>query len=165
MDRVLVLSATNCRPEGAGDLSGCDEQGGPEEATPHRVTRRLRVLLTEDNPLCQLEIQLMLEELDVHVELASNGSEAVSKFQNAPFDLVLMDIDMPVMDGLSAIHAVRALERYRGLRPTRIATITGRPAVEYHRAASAAGVCAFLDKPIDPDEIAALVERLAAEKT
>lgn len=106
----------------------------------------------------------MLEELDVHVELASNGSEAVSKFQNAPFDLVLMDIDMPVMDGLSAIHALRALERFRGLRPTRIATITGRPAVEYRRAASAAGVCAFLDKPIDPDEIAALVGGLAAEE-
>ena len=70
----------------------------------------LRVLLAEDHPVNQKVVQLLLEPYGVRVTVVDNGAQAVEAFRNGVYDLVLMDMQMPVMDGLAATRAIRGLE-------------------------------------------------------
>lgn len=70
-----------------------------------------RVLLVEDNPANQMVARTMLEKVGLDVDMAANGEEAVDAVRGRQYDIVLMDIGMPVMDGIQATHAIRGLDR------------------------------------------------------
>jgi len=135
--------------EDPGSQAGCVDAARP---------RRRRILLADDHPICRLEVQCLLEPLEVDLELAGDGSEAVERFVAGRFDLVLMDIDMPVMDGLAAIRRIRAHERASGAAPTPIVTYTGGACAQVRNAAQEAGAGAHLAKPLCPHELIALIE-------
>ena len=126
-----------------------------------RQVRALRILLAEDSAMLQMEVEGLLEGHGVILEIASDGAEALERFQQGSFDLVLMDIDMPVVDGLAAMRAIRGLERVRGARPTRLVTFTARDAAELQRRVKGLGVMAHLPKPLNAEALYDLVDRVA----
>ena len=119
----------------------------------------MQVLLVEDNPINQLLAKAILTNLGHQVQTAGNGSEALDLFATKHWDLVLMDIHMPVMSGLDATRQMRQQEA-PGRHTPIIATTAG--AMEADRAACmAAGMDDYLAKPYKPQLLQALLERMA----
>jgi signal transduction histidine kinase/CheY-like chemotaxis protein len=110
----------------------------------------IRILLVEDNPVNTMVISEQLLELGCRVEHAANGQAAVTTFASQDFDLVLMDIQMPVMDGLTAARTIRAEFPDR---PTRIVALTANAMEEERQRAAAAGMNGFITKPVRTDEL------------
>lgn len=119
----------------------------------------LRILLAEDHAVNRKVVELLLGPTGADLTMVENGELAVEAFVNTPFDVVLMDMHMPVMDGLSAIRAIRTHERMAALPPSRIVMLTANAFDEHVRAALAAGADYHLAKPITA---AALLAALAA---
>jgi signal transduction histidine kinase/DNA-binding response OmpR family regulator len=117
-----------------------------------------RVLVVEDNPINQQVVDAMLRSLGVQVTLASNGQQAVELVQNCDFDLVLMDCQMPVMDGFQATAAIRRLPLGRGERLP-IAAVTANALQGDEQTCLAAGMNDFLPKPFKLAQLKALLAR------
>ena len=112
----------------------------------------LRVLLAEDNAVNQLVATRLLQKLGHSVETASSGSLAVEAFRRAEWDLILMDCQMPGMDGYDATRQIRSLES-SGARHTRIVALTAHAMVEDQRKCLDAGMDDYITKPLDQDEL------------
>jgi len=122
--------------------------------------RRLRVLLAEDNPVNRTVATRILEKAGHAVVGVENGQEAVSAFEAQPFDVVLMDVQMPGMDGLAATAAIRKLEAKTGTR-TPIIALTARAMRGDRDECLRAGMDGYLAKPIRVEELLSALERLA----
>ena len=108
----------------------------------------LRILLTEDSPdNCTITLAYLADAPYV-VEIAENGAVACEMFKTGQYDLVLMDRQMPVMDGLTATRAIRAWEQENGRLPTPIIALTASALKSDREICLAAGCTAFLTKPI-----------------
>lgn len=129
----------------------------PGSSTP----RPLRVLLAEDNALNQLVAKRPLERAGHIVVIAEDGQAAVARYEVEEFDVVLMDVQMPGMDGLEATRVIRQQERRRGRRVP-IAAVTAHSLTEDLERYREAGIDDCLAKPFRPDDLLALVERLSA---
>ena len=116
------------------------------------------VLLVEDNPTNQRVAQLFLERAGCDVVLASDGSQALAMLKDRPVDLVLMDLQMPVMDGLEATRRIRAAEA--GGQRLPIVALTASAMKEQIDICKAAGMDDVLAKPIDRAKLEALLDRL-----
>ncbi|MEO8605888.1 MAG: response regulator, partial [bacterium] len=131
-------------------------------ASPPRpaLLRPLRILLAEDNAVNQLLAKRLLEKGGHRVAVAGNGSEALALLQYGAFDVVLMDVQMPVMSGFEATTAMRLLERDSGAHVPIIA-MTAHAMQGDEARCLAAGMDGYVSKPIRPqtlfDEIARLV--------
>ncbi len=112
---------------------------------PDRV---LRVLAAEDNKMNQLVLKTLLTELGIEALIVSNGQEALEAWRTQSWDIVLMDIRMPVMDGISAIRVMRRAERLGGRARTPVIALTAN-AMAHHKAEYlAAGMDDLVAKPI-----------------
>lgn len=127
--------------------------------------RGLRVLVAEDNAVNALLVTRHLERLGATVTLAQNGVEAAHEAGRAikgdvpAFDLVLMDIRMPGLDGLEATRRIRRKEAAAGTKKTRIVALTANAFEEDRRACHEAGIDTFLTKPIDLGQLADMLSR------
>jgi signal transduction histidine kinase/ActR/RegA family two-component response regulator len=121
--------------------------------------RPLTILLVEDNLLNQKFAMTSLERAGHHVELAENGKIAVDKIKTNHYDLILMDIAMPIMDGLEATRVIRELEKDR-MRRIKIVAITAHVMVTDREKALAAGMDEYIAKPYRPGELIAILESL-----
>ena len=120
----------------------------------------LRILVVEDNPTNRLVATTMLSQLGAQVETAEDGAQGVAAVKRSHFDLVFMDIQMPVMDGLTAVKAIRALE-VEGSRPhTPILMVSANALPEHLAASHDAGADGHLAKPVTADRLFAALERL-----
>ena len=115
-----------------------------------------RVLLAEDNPTNQFVLLKLLRDLGVSVDLAENGRDAVDLLRERPYDLVLMDVQMPEMDGLAATRAIRELPEREG---TPIVALTANAFTDDRERCLKAGMNGFLPKPIDPTLLREALER------
>ena len=122
------------------------------EPSPASKAGRLRVLLVEDNVVNQMVAQSLLERRGFEVVVAGNGREGVEAFQRGAFDLVLMDIQMPEMDGFEALAAIRALEERTG-RHTPVVALTAHAMKEDRDRCLAAGMDDYLSKPIEASRL------------
>ena len=113
-----------------------------------------RVLLAEDNVVNQKIGQRILRKLGCLVDVAQNGRSAISALERAQYDVILMDLQMPEVDGIQATREIRR----RGIR-TPIVALTASVLDETRRACEAAGMDAFITKPIRVDEISAILKR------
>jgi len=121
--------------------------------------RALRVLLAEDHPTNQRVVQLILASQGAEVVIANNGAEAVAAFETEAFDVVLMDMQMPVMDGLSATRAIRAHEASRPERArTPVVMLSANAMAEHREESLAAGADSHVAKPITAASLLAGIE-------
>lgn len=111
------------------------------------------ILLAEDHPVNQRVIAMILEPHGIALTIAENGAEAVEIWQNAHFDLVLMDMQMPIMDGLSATKRIREIERSNGLRRTPIAMVSANAMKEHITQSFWAGCDFHIAKPVTPEAL------------
>jgi CheY-like chemotaxis protein len=116
-----------------------------DEAAP--MAASLRLLVAEDNPANQRIIELFLKPIAAEVTLVRNGREAVEAAQLAAFDVILMDMQMPVMDGLQAARAIRASGGPNAGAP--ILALTANVMESHRRACEEAGMDGHVAKPID----------------
>lgn len=113
-----------------------------------RSARALNVLLVEDSPDNQLLIRSYLKHTDYSLEIAEHGAVALEKFRQGHYDVVLMDIQMPVMDGYAATKAIRAWEHEQNLPPTQIIALTALALKEEGARILEAGCNTHLTKPV-----------------
>jgi signal transduction histidine kinase/CheY-like chemotaxis protein/HPt (histidine-containing phosphotransfer) domain-containing protein len=123
--------------------------------------RRLHVLLAEDNAVNQRLAASLLERRGHKVTIAANGREALHAVTAGPFDVVLMDVQMPEMGGFEATAAIRALEAERGAARMPIIAMTAHAMKGDRERCLAAGMDEYLTKPLDPRHLCALVEQMA----
>ncbi len=136
------------------------EDDGPEWAAeperPGTAGSSLRILLAEDNAVNQKVALRLLERLGYSADVASNGLEAIEALERRPYDVVLMDVQMPELDGLDASR--RICERWPDTRP-RIIAMTANALPEDREACFAAGMDDYVAKPIRPDVLAGALKR------
>ncbi len=156
---------------GVGSTFVCTMRVAPADpgaAAQHRVqvadlipARPLDILVAEDNPVNQRLIRALLERDRHGVTLVGSGQDAVEAMRgDASFDLVLMDIQMPGMDGFQATAAIRALAGARGVVP--IVALTAHAQVGYDDVCRQAGMTGYLSKPIDRTALRRVLARVAA---
>ena len=114
----------------------------------------LHVLVVDDNAINREVAVAMLEDLGCNVALAEDGGSAVASAQQERFDAILMDCQMPGMDGYAATEAIRRDERERGLSPTPIIALTANVLARDRERSMAAGMNSFLSKPFKSSELA-----------
>jgi|GEM_PF-2170688 len=152
----------------AGLLSALGRQpaGSEQDEDPNRrtvlvhATRPLRVLLAEDRPANQKLIINILNKRGHSVEIANNGQEAINLIQQSMYDMVLMDIQMPVMDGIQATAAIRSLANPKKASLPIIAMTAHAMRGDRERCL-AAGMNEYVAKPIDSRKLIELMESLA----
>jgi CheY-like chemotaxis protein len=121
------------------------------------VLKPLRVLVTEDTEINRELIDELLTKRGHSVSTVSDGLEAIAAFERNPFDVILMDQEMPNMNGLDATRAIRKLETSTG-RHARIIGLTGNATSEDERRCLNAGMDAFLSKPVRMEKLYETVE-------
>ncbi|OYU69545.1 MAG: hybrid sensor histidine kinase/response regulator [Alphaproteobacteria bacterium PA2] len=122
----------------------------------------LNILLAEDNAGNRKIVSMILEPYGVNLTTAEDGRQAVAAFREQAFDLVLMDMQMPVMDGLAATRAIRELEQTEARSRTPIAMLSANALSTHRQDAEAAGCDAFVAKPIRPDDLLRSLEAILA---
>ncbi|HTZ75295.1 MAG TPA: response regulator [Candidatus Aquilonibacter sp.] len=145
-----------------GDPKGRGEGAAPEKLTTKEAPQALaglRVLLVEDNAVNQRLAQKLLEKRGCQVTTANNGLAALSLLESHPFQLVLMDVQMPEMDGLQATVAIRRKEESSGGHIPIIA-MTAHAMKGDGEECLAAGMDAYVSKPVHTQELFATIEKL-----
>ena len=140
---------TDARPQAA------DEAGTSPDCSG------LRVLAAEDNLVNQIVLRTLLGQVGIEPTLAVNGAEALAAWREAAFDLILMDVQMPVMDGLDAVRAIRAEEAARGRPRAPIIALTANAMTHQSPAYFEAGMDGVLAKPIQIDRLFAVIAEAA----
>jgi signal transduction histidine kinase/CheY-like chemotaxis protein len=130
--------------------------------------RPLRVLVADDHATNQTVIRLMLEQIGVEAVIVDNGAEAIARLEHEPFDMVFMDMQMPIMDGLEATRAIRTAELAAGHARTPIVMLTANALPEQIEAGRRAGADGHVSKPVTAASLLAAlnagVEALAADR-
>jgi CheY-like chemotaxis protein len=130
----------------------------PPAQAPRRPLRG-RVLLAEDNPVNQQVALSMLGKFGVHAELAGDGEAALARLAEGDWDLVLMDVQMPVLDGLSATRTLREREKAEGGRRIPVIAMTANAMESDRQACLDAGMDDYVSKPFRSEQLHAALAR------
>jgi two-component system sensor histidine kinase/response regulator len=152
---AAIERALGSKPSAAGPLATTSTAGALAMGAEGR---RVRILLVEDNVVNQRVASGLLTRRGHHVTIAQNGREALTRLEQETFDLVLMDLQMPVMGGLDATAAIRLREHDTG-QHVRIVAMTAHAMKSDRERCLAAGMDGYLSKPIDPPMLFAVVEQ------
>ena len=129
-----------------------------EPEAPYRPPELgLRVLAAEDNPTNQLVLRTLLGTAGVVPTIVGNGAEAVAAWREGGWDVILMDVQMPVMDGPTAVRQIREEEAENGRKRTRIVALTANAMDHHVREYLEAGMDDYLAKPIAIEKLFALL--------
>ncbi|MGO9597997.1 MAG: response regulator [Isosphaeraceae bacterium] len=159
LHRVLVSLIGASSSHGTVPL--LEEPAAALQGTRLLTERQLRILLAEDNPVNQRVGSMMLQRLGHEVVVADNGKKAVEAFFQGSFDLVLMDIQMPEMDGFEALLSIRSLEsQANGLLPTPVIALTAHAMNGDRDRCLEAGFDGYLSKPIHAADLEAALHRV-----
>lgn len=141
-----------------------------DHATQNPSKSGLSVLVAEDNEINALLIRSLLKRLGHHAVITTDGEEALESWLAAdtagtPYDVVLMDVQMPKLDGIETTKRIRAREAMRNPRRTAILALTANTLVDDRYACFEAGMDGFLVKPLDRDKLADALTSITATKT
>jgi CheY-like chemotaxis protein len=152
LDTIVTIFASRARPKKTA-----------KHAQSTEPAQRLNVLVAEDNPVNQQLMRELLKRRAYAVKVANNGNEALELLAKNQFDIVLMDIQMPIMGGLEATTAIREQEKMSGAHIPIVATSAHAMASDRNRAIEA-GMDAYLIKPIRPNELYETIHRLTGRE-
>jgi CheY-like chemotaxis protein len=116
-----------------------------------------KILVVEDHPINQKLVGVLLSRMGCHVTFCENGQLALDRVALEPFDLILMDVNMPVMDGLTATRAIRAMSG--AVAKTPIVVFTADVMNEATELARDAGADDFLGKPVKVDQLRSTIQK------
>jgi CheY-like chemotaxis protein len=119
-----------------------------------------RILVAEDFPAAAFMVEQMLEELGFEVDIVANGRDAVNKASNTRYAAILMDVEMPVMDGVDATVLIRKLEQKTGFEPNPIIGMTGHTSQGVRVLCQRAGMDNFLIKPFSIEDLDAVLAKV-----
>jgi len=150
-------------PLAAGAADENNAAANTADANGEGKGKGLTILVAEDNEINALLARALLVRLGHRPTIAGNGEAAVESWAAAraagsPYDLILMDVQMPGMDGLEAARRIRAIEADAGDKPTRIVALTANAQTEDREAALAAGMDGLLVKPLDRERLREALE-------
>jgi len=135
----------------------------PADLEPRNEQSALRVLAAEDNAINQLVLKTMLEQVGITPTIVADGRAAVKAWEQQAWDLVLMDVQMPVMDGIAATRAIRAGEAAQGRARTPILALTANAMTHHVAEYLAADMDGFVAKPIEVGQLFAAMEQALGE--
>jgi CheY-like chemotaxis protein len=162
---VGVGSTFTARMRVEADAKATDEAPRPEAPSDWTARTPIRILVAEDNHTNQLVLSEQLRPLGVEATIVENGRLAVDTYAAGRFDLVLLDIHMPVMDGIDAAREIRSLESQRGGARTPIFAVTANAMPHQVALYHAAGMDGHVAKPIRPYDLIRVFAGVLAEKT
>ena len=150
---------------GAGEEAAHREPPGGSDREPPSTrsaspSNALNILLAEDDPVNQVLVVRVLENAGHRVSVARDGAQALAAIRRERFDLVLMDVQMPVLDGLEATVTLREEERASGGHRTPVIAMTASTMPGDQERCLAAGMDDYISKPIDIEQFRAMVERV-----
>ena len=134
-------------PFAEADAPQIETVTGPEDEDVVPQGRPIRVLVADDHATNQLVVRMMLEQFGIEAVVVDDGAKAFEAVKRERFDAVLMDMQMPVMDGLEATRLIRRLEAASGVR-TPILMLSANALAEHREAGRAAGADAHVAKPV-----------------
>ena len=155
-----AMNAMNAADATTATAAASQDKAGLAAAAVPPVTG-LRVLVSEDNPTNRIVIEAMLERLGHHATLCENGLQALHALRQHPFDVVLMDLHTPQMDGFEATRLMRELPAPRGSLP--IVAFSADAFEESRQRADEAGISAFLAKPVELETLRACLQAMASQ--
>ena len=168
----LMMGSLDCESEPGGGSAffltiPLRRAASPETAIPAAPTvtadtRPLRVLVADDHATNRKVVELILAQAPVELTLVDDGAQALEAFRAGEFDLVLMDMQMPVMDGLAATREIRLHEATMGLPRTPVIMLTANALTEHVAAAAEAGADLHLAKPFNAAQLLSAVFELPA---
>jgi len=161
--RAELLEKIGLLLSGIGDEQTLPETAAPPAAPGYGIP--LFILLAEDAPDNRFLIQAYLKKLPYRIEIAENGRVAIEKFKVIRPDLVLMDVQMPEIDGLAATRAIRQWESEQGLSPTPIIALTASALDEDVKRSLAAGCDQHISKPVRRPALLAAIRKAMAKPT
>lgn len=124
----------------------------------------MKVLLAEDDPTTRKLVSILLGRCDIPCDVAEDGLQAVASWQKGDYDVILMDVQMPGLDGIAAARRIRAIEKgMAGRRPVRIVAMTAHLMSEDVDECKSAGMDDLVPKPIDLEKLLELLERYRRE--
>ena len=127
-----------------------------------KYLKDIEILLVDDNKVNQRLMKLTLSQLVVKVDVASDGKEAFEMYQQKSYDLIFMDVQMPVMDGLESAKLIREFEKNSGAsQRVLIVALTGSELTENKDACLEAGMDDFIEKPIRVEMMQKYISKLA----
>jgi len=138
--------------------------GASQEAVPKKDLHGVHILLAEDNLVNQRIVVRLLEKQGCTIEVAQNGQEAVDKASKGNFDAILMDVQMPVFDGLEATRLIREGEKHTG-KHVPIIAMTARAMEGDEQKCLQSGMDAYISKPIDPAKVFEVIGNLISKGT
>ena len=133
---------------------------GTVHAMAEAAKQRTRILLVEDNVVNQKVALMTLAKFGYQADVANNGRQALERLAKKPYDIVLMDVQMPVMDGLAAAREIRKADRPLCLVP--VIALTAGAFSEDRQRCEAAGMNDFLTKPFDPQKMYDIIRKWTA---
>jgi signal transduction histidine kinase/DNA-binding response OmpR family regulator len=151
------LSQRNKGPAASHHLS-------PGSALPVKVPSDFRILVAEDNTISTKVIRGMLGKLNLQPDTASNGEEALQAMKAQRYDLVLMDCEMPILDGFSATQQLRAWEVGNQRTRTPVVALTAHILAEHKERARQAGMDGHMAKPVELSQLRDLIEHWVAQR-
>ncbi|NWF74414.1 MAG: response regulator [Nitrospirae bacterium] len=160
-DLLQTISIALGRSKGVQHTTGLM----PVVPVPASEVRTLRILLVEDSPDNQLLVRSYLKQTPYRLDIADNGAIALDRFRNGYYDLILMDMQMPVMDGYEATRAIRVWEREHDLPPTQIIALTALALKEEGVKILEAGCNAHMTKPIKKHTLLEVLQACKGRRT
>ena len=130
------------------------------QRVPASTEPPLRILMAEDNPINQRVGKLILQKAGFNIDLVGDGNEALEAHRSHPYDLILMDCQMPTMDGFEASRIIRGMDRPQPV----IIAVTANALVGEREKCLAAGMDDYLSKPFQAEQLISLVKKWGASK-
>lgn len=161
LERERDHQSTEAKADLPAERKGVSADDKTPTASPGRQTRRPNVLLVDDNPINLKVLVMCVAKMGCTYTKAANGLEALNAYKASaiPYDMVFMDLSMPVMDGITATREIRAFEDRRKTTRTRIAALTGLGSQDAEKEAYSSGVDLFLTKPVSIAEVRGLLQQ------